>query len=105
MLGALLDNAIRQIPPGGVVAIEARAAGRRARMSVRDSGPGIDTEDLPHLFDRFYQADPARDRSTGTSGSGLSIVRALVDAHGGTTGAENDPNGGARFWFELELLS
>lgn len=101
VLGALVDNAIRHTPRGGVVAIEARA-GRRVRMSVRDSGPGIDPEDLPHLFDRFYQADPARDRSTGTSGLGLAIVRALVDAHGGTTGAENDPSGGARFWIELD---
>ena len=101
VLGALLDNALRHTPRGGVVAIEARA-GRRVRMSVHDSGPGIDPEDLPHLFDRFYQADPARDRSTGTSGLGLAIVRALVDAHGGTTGAENDSHGGARFWIELD---
>lgn len=102
VLGALLDNAIRHTPRGGIVTIETRVADRQVRVSVRDSGPGIDPEDLPHLFDRFYQADPARDRSTGTSGLGLAIVRALVDAHGGRTGAENDPEGGARFWIELE---
>ena len=102
VLGALLDNAIRHSPHGGAVAIEARPAGRRVRLSVHDSGPGIDPADMPHVFDRFYQADPARDRSTGTSGLGLAIVRALVDAHGGTTGAENDPAGGARFWIELD---
>jgi len=102
VLGALIDNAIRHSPEGGAVAIEARPAGRRVRMSVHDAGPGIDPTDLPHLFDRFYQADPARDRSTGTSGLGLAIVRALVEAHGGTTGAENHPEGGARFWIELD---
>lgn len=102
VLGALLDNAIRHTPRGGIVSIESRVIDRRVRITVRDSGPGIDPEDLPHLFDRFYQADPARDRSTGTSGLGLAIVRALVDAHGGRTGAENDPEGGAHFWFELE---
>ena len=103
VLGALLDNAIRHAPRGGIVTIDTRVADRRVRVSVRDSGPGIDPADLPHLFDRFYQADPARDRSTGTSGLGLAIVRALVEAHGGTAGAENDPAGGARFWIELDL--
>jgi len=102
VLGALLDNAIRHSPGGGAVEIEARPAGRAVRLSVHDSGPGIDPTDLPHLFDRFYQADPARDRSTGTSGLGLAIVRAVVDAHGGASGAENDPEGGARFWIELD---
>ena len=102
VLGALIDNAIRHSPRGGAVAIEARPAGRRVRLSVHDSGAGIDPADMPHLFDRFYQADPARDRSTGTSGLGLAIVQALVEAHGGTTGAENDPDGGARFWIELD---
>jgi two-component system sensor histidine kinase BaeS len=68
---------------------------------VHDSGHGIDPADLPYLFDRFYQADPSRDRSSGTSGLGLAIVRALTEAMGGTTGAENDPSGGARFWIEL----
>jgi len=102
ILGALIDNAIRHSPEGGAVAIEARPAGRRVRMSVHDSGPGIDPADMPHLFERFYQADPARDRSTGTSGLGLAIVQALVEAHGGMTGAGNDPEGGARFWIELD---
>ncbi len=102
VLGALLDNAIRHTPRGGGVVIESHAAGPRVRIGVRDTGPGIAPEDLPHLFDRFYQADPARDRSTGTSGLGLAIVRALVEAHGGTAGAENVAGGGARFWIELD---
>jgi two-component system sensor histidine kinase BaeS len=102
VLAALLDNAIRHTPRGGTVTIEAHVTGTRVRIGVRDSGPGIAPEDLPHLFDRFYQADPARDRATGTSGLGLAIVRALVEAHGGATGAENVAGGGARFWIELD---
>lgn len=101
VLGALLDNALRHTPRGGRVVIEARSSGRSVRIGVRDSGPGVAPEDLPHLFERFYQADPARDRSTGTSGLGLSIVKAIIDAHGGTVGAESVAGGGARFWIEL----
>jgi two-component system sensor histidine kinase BaeS len=102
VLAALLDNAIRHTPAGGAVTMEARASGHRVRLSVRDTGSGVAPEDLPHVFDRFYQADPARDRSTGTTGLGLAIVQALVDAQGGATGVENDPAGGARFWVDLE---
>ena len=100
-LGALLDNAVRHTPADGRVTIEGRSVADRIRLSVHDSGQGIDPADLPYLFDRFYQADPSRDRSTGTSGLGLAIVRALIEAMRGTTGAENDPSGGARFWIEL----
>jgi two-component system sensor histidine kinase BaeS len=101
ILGALLDNAFRHTPRGGRVVIESRPVADRIRVAVRDTGPGLDPQDLPHVFERFYQADQARDRSTGSSGLGLAIVKALVEAHGGSVGAENAPNGGARFWFEL----
>jgi len=101
VLAALLDNAIRHTPAGGEVAVDAGAEAGRVRVAVRDTGPGIAPDDLPHLFERFYQADPARDRGSGTSGLGLSIVKALVEAHGGRVGAENVDGGGARFWFTL----
>jgi two-component system sensor histidine kinase BaeS len=96
---ALVDNAIRHTPAGGQVRLEARrdAATGGALIAVVDSGPGIAEADLPHVFERFYQADTARDRSTGTSGLGLAIVRALVEAHGGRARAANEPGGGARF--------
>jgi two-component system sensor histidine kinase BaeS len=104
ILAALADNAIRHTPPGGRVRLLAQPAGpARTRISVIDTGSGIPAVDLPHVFERFYQADAARDRTTGTSGLGLSIVRALVEAHGGTVRAANEPGGGARF--ELELPS
>ncbi len=92
VLGALLDNALRHTPSGGQVHVSAGARpepDRNVRIEVADTGPGIAPQDMPRLFDRFYQADRARDRSTGTSGLGLAIVRAIVEAHGGTVGAAN----------------
>jgi two-component system, OmpR family, sensor histidine kinase BaeS len=101
VLGALLDNAIRHTPSGGEIVLEAERRGTGTRIAVRDAGPGVRPEDAPHLFDRFYQADPARDRSTGTSGLGLAIVKAIVDAHGGAAGVDPVPGSGARFWIDL----
>lgn len=102
VLGALLDNAIRHTPAGGEILVEgARVPDGGAQVAVRDTGPGVPVGDLPHVFERFYQADPGRDRGSATSGLGLSIVKALVEAHGGSVGAENVAGGGARFWFTL----
>jgi two-component system sensor histidine kinase BaeS len=100
-LSALLDNAVRHAPSGGRVVIESSRSNGRVRLAVRDTGSGVASTDLGHVFERFYQADPARDRSTGGSGLGLSIVKAIVEAHGGSVGVENVASGGARFWFEL----
>jgi signal transduction histidine kinase len=101
-LAALVDNALRHTPPGGAIRLSAGDLGSdRTRITVADTGPGIADADLPHVFERFYQADPARDRTTGTSGLGLAIVRAIVEAHHGTVRAGNDAGGGARFEIEL----
>jgi len=102
VLAALLDNALRHTPPGGRVVLAGRAAaGGAVRVEVRDTGPGIAPEDLARVFDRLYQADPARDRRTGSSGLGLAIVRALAEAQGGRVGAGTAPEGGALVWMEL----
>ena len=102
VVAAFLDNALRHAPPNGRVVLAARTgAGGAVRIEVRDSGPGIAAEDLPHVFDRLYQADPARDRRTGSSGLGLAIARALVEAQGGRVGAGAAPEGGALVWMEL----
>jgi len=101
MLAALVDNALRHTPPGGTVTIEARRAGGEVCLAVRDSGPGIPVDDLPYVFDRFYRADPSRQRSSGSSGLGLAIVRALADAQGGSVGVENVEPHGARFQLSL----
>jgi signal transduction histidine kinase len=101
MLGALVDNALLYTPSGGTVVLEARPWEGQVRLAVRDSGPGVPAADLPHVFERFYRADPSRQRSSGTSGLGLAIVRALADAQGGSVGVENVEPGGARFWLQL----
>jgi two-component system sensor histidine kinase MprB len=84
----LLDNAAKWSPPGGEVEVEVRGG----EFSVRDHGPGIETEDLPYVFDRFYRASSAR--GLPGSGLGLAIVRQVAEAHGGTVVAEPAEGGG-----------
>jgi signal transduction histidine kinase len=105
-IAALVDNAIRFAPPGGHVLLRgglSLRASNRARVEVLDDGPGVPADDMAHVFDRFYQADASRDRGSGTSGLGLAITRAIVEAHGGATGVDNPAEGGARFWIDLPL--
>jgi signal transduction histidine kinase len=68
---------------------------------VADTGPGIPADQLPHVFDRFWRADPSRSREQGGSGLGLAIARKLIEAHGGVIGVESTHGRGSRFWFEL----
>ncbi len=106
-IAALVDNAIRFAPSGGHVLIRGIFSPRSAslaRVEVLDDGPGVPADDMAHVFDRFYQADPSRDRGSGTSGLGLAITRAIVEAHGGSTGVENPAEGGARFWIDVPLV-
>jgi signal transduction histidine kinase len=88
-------NAIRHTPGGGRVELAGERRGDRIRLAIRDTGPGIPEEHLAHVFDRFYKADPSR--SHAGSGLGLSIVRAIVQRHGGAVSAQNAPDGGALF--------
>lgn len=98
VLGNLLDNALRHTPPGGSVVVSATRSAHDVALSVSDSGEGIDLEHLPHVFERFYRVDEARDRDHGGSGVGLAITKALVEAHGGTVSAvSRGPGTGARF--------
>lgn len=101
VLGSLVDNALRYTPDGGTIALAATVEAAGVRFDVRDSGPGVAPEDLPHVFERFYQADPSRDRARGSSGLGLAIVKALAEAHGGDVGVQNGSPGGADFWIRL----
>jgi signal transduction histidine kinase len=98
----LLSNATRHTPVGGRILLQAsRASTGEALIKVCDSGPGLNEDELGHVFDRFYRADPAR---TGDgAGLGLSIARALIEAHEGRIWAENRPEGGACFSFTLPL--
>jgi len=98
----LLSNALRYTPATGTIAIDARLADDDVEIRVTDTGPGISEDDLPHLFERFYRGDPARNREGGT-GLGLAIVKQWVEAHGGRIWAENAPAGGARFTFRIPI--
>jgi Signal transduction histidine kinase len=81
-----LDNALRHTPSGGRITLAATPAGRMVQITVADTGSGIAPEHLPHIFDRFYRADPARGRENGNAGLGLSIAKGLVEAmHGRIT--------------------
>ena len=83
VLQNLLTNALRHTGEGGIIQLQVNTAPREVVVTVQDNGDGILAEHLPHIFDRFYRADRARDRDSGGAGLGLAIVRALVEAHGG----------------------
>ena len=95
VLGNLLDNALRHTPAGGTVTISATTFRRTSGvvLSVADTGEGIPTEHLAHVFERFYRVDAARDREHGGSGIGLAIAKALVEAHGGQLTATSPGTG------------
>jgi signal transduction histidine kinase len=101
VLGNVLDNALRHTPEGGQVAIRAARQGGDVAITVADTGPGVPSEHLPHLFERFWRGDPSRSRRTGGSGLGLAIARRIVEAHGGRMWAENAPTGGLQIGFSL----
>ncbi|HTI38609.1 MAG TPA: hybrid sensor histidine kinase/response regulator [Vicinamibacterales bacterium] len=99
----LMANAIKFTPRGGVIDVTLEA-NSHARLTVRDTGPGIKPEFLPRIFDRFTQADPSPTRLEGGLGVGLSLVRELVERHGGEISARNnDAAPGAQFTIRLPL--
>jgi signal transduction histidine kinase len=95
----LASNALRHTPAGGRVTLAAVQDDRHTRLRVRDTGTGVPPEHLPHIFDRFYKADPSR-AATG-SGLGLSIVKAIVERHGGRVTAEGSLGEGTVFEITL----
>jgi PAS domain S-box-containing protein len=101
VFGNLVGNAVKFTPAGGRVEVGASRAADYVRFWVRDTGPGIEREHLPRLFDRFWQA--RRGRNAGT-GLGLYIVRSIVEAHGGQVWAESEPGTGSTFHFTLRVV-
>jgi two-component system, OmpR family, sensor histidine kinase MprB len=97
-VGNLLDNAAKWSPPGGEIEVGVRSG----EVTVRDHGPGIEDEDLPFVFDRFYRARSAR--GLPGSGLGLAIVRQVVESHGGEVWAERAEGGGARFRLRIPVV-
>jgi len=103
VLSNLIDNALRHSSEGGQVTVRARQAGQMVQVDVVDEGPGVSPEELSLVFERFYRGDKARSRQTGGAGLGLSIVRQLVEAHGGRVWVESTEGQGATFSFTLPV--
>jgi two-component system OmpR family sensor kinase len=93
-LNNLVENAIRHTPLGHAIVLSTQHVETGCRFTVRDEGSGIPPEHLPHIFERFYRGDSARDRAITGSGLGLAIVRAIVDAHGGQIYIKSAPGEG-----------
>jgi two-component system OmpR family sensor kinase len=99
----LLANVRAHTPPGTTTTVRVNQVGAEAEVEVRDTGPGMAAEEARHVFERFYRADPARVRTSGGSGLGLSIVAAIVAAHGGTVSAESSPGRGMAVTVRIPL--
>jgi two-component system OmpR family sensor kinase len=100
----LLVNAIQYNRPGGEVRVKLEAQPGLVVLAVTDTGPGISTEDLPHVFERFYRGDKSRTASNGHAGLGLAISKAIVEAHGGTISVSSKPGTGTAFTVMLPLV-
>ncbi len=101
VLGNILDNAARYVPPGGRVLLMAAPHDGGLLVRVADDGPGVPAEELPHVFERFWRGDSSRSRATGGSGLGLAIARRIIEAHEGRIWAEPTPGGGLTLAFWL----
>ena len=103
LLDNLVSNALRYTPEGGKIALIAQMVGKELQICVWDNGSGIAPDALPHIFERFYQADRSRQRMGGGSGLGLAIVQSLVKQHGGTISVESKVGQGTVFIMRFPL--
>jgi signal transduction histidine kinase len=101
VLANLLRNAIRHTPPGGIVAAVARKELNSVAIEVHDTGEGIDPEDLPQIWERFYRSESSRARDRGGAGLGLALVKEMTEAMGGTVSVESEVGQGSRFTVQL----
>jgi signal transduction histidine kinase len=100
----LLANALKYTPTHGFVELSIRADLQTVKINVKDSGLGIPPEDLPYIFERFYRADKSRNRQTGGAGIGLTIAKAIVEAHQGTIMVNSVLGKGTEFIVTLPKL-
>jgi signal transduction histidine kinase len=100
-LANIVDNAVRHTPAGGSVTMTAAANDGHIQLSVHNTGSVIPPESLPHVFDRFFQADPAGARADANTGLGLAITKEIVQAHGGSVEAKSSVEDGTRFTITL----
>lgn len=97
----LIANALKYTPAGGSVAVEVSGNETGSFVTVEDNGPGISQEDLPYIFERFYRTDRSRNSKTGGRGIGLTIAKAIAEAHGGWIDARSEINKGSAFTLTL----
>ena len=102
-LSNLVENALRHTPAGGAIAIALAADPETTEVAVRDTGAGIAREHLPHVFDRFYRADPSR--SVEGTGLGLALVKSIVELHGGTVAIASEVERGTTVTLKFPLLA
>jgi signal transduction histidine kinase len=105
VLGNLISNAFKFTPRGGRVALSVAAAHGNVVITVADTGAGISPEQLPHIFDKFYQADNQAQAATKGTGLGLAIAKEIVEAHGGQTTAESTVGEGTTFVVTLPIMA
>ncbi len=101
MLGNLVSNALRFTPSGGEITLSVRHDTESIQFEVKDTGAGISSQEMPHIFDRFYRGDDSRQE--GGSGLGLAIAKSLVELQGGKISAASDgPGAGSRFIIQFQ---
>jgi len=103
ILGNLINNAINILPPGGTIWVTARHESEELSIEIKDDGPGIVKEDLPHIFNRHYKVDRARSQESGSSGLGLAITKKLVEGQGGKITVNSEPGEGTVFGLTFPL--
>jgi signal transduction histidine kinase len=103
VLANLLTNANKYAPEGARVQLAATRVGEEVEFAVSDNGPGLEEEQLEHVFDRFWRADSGETQSVGGTGLGLAIAKSLVELHGGAISANSKPGEGATFRFVLPI--
>jgi heavy metal sensor kinase len=101
----LLDNALRYTPSGGSITVRLQAVGQEVAIAVEDTGHGIEPENIPHLFERFYRTDWARAKDAGGTGLGLPIVKEIMEAHSGSISVTSEVNKGSIFTLRLPALA
>jgi two-component system phosphate regulon sensor histidine kinase PhoR len=99
----LLDNALKYTPKGSQIEVQAQLREQEVEVCIRDNGPGIPAEDLPHIFERFYRVDKGRSRDKGGTGLGLSIVKHIIQLHSGRVWVESTLGQGTAFYFGLPV--